>query len=133
MMDVLREYFCNTYGITKIPLLREQEAPMDEPEGHWEDPMMQMINRAPHRIPAAGGGGGGGGGGGVGAVCHPSYVVDNKMVFDKLAEICHTHSRWTYIKPFLRRCDGRSAFLALVNHFLIQTTLIIWRPRQNRS
>ena len=36
-MDALREYFHNTYGITKIPLLymvRQQEAPMDEPRGH---------------------------------------------------------------------------------------------------
>ena len=40
------------------------------------------------------------------------------MIFDKLAEICYTHSCWTYIKPFLRRHDGQSAFLALVNHFL---------------
>ena len=50
MMDALREYFCNTYGITKIPLLyvvREEEASRDEPEGHCEDPMMQMIDRAP--------------------------------------------------------------------------------------
>ena len=34
-MDALREYFCNTNGITIIPLLyvvREQEAPMDEPK-----------------------------------------------------------------------------------------------------
>ena len=59
MMDALREYFRNTYGITKIPLLyvvREQEAPMDEPKGHWKDPMIQMIDRAPHWVPAAGGG-----------------------------------------------------------------------------
>ena len=112
MMDALREYFRNIYGITKIPLLyvvREQETPRDEPEGHWEDPMMQMIDWAPHWIPAAGG---------AGAVRHPSYMVDNKMVFDKLAEICHTHSCWTYIRPFLRQCNGQSAFLALVNHFL---------------
>ena len=57
-MDALREYFCNTYGITKIPLLyvvREEEASRDEPEGHCEDPMMQMIDRAPHWTPAAGG------------------------------------------------------------------------------
>ena len=58
MMDALHEYFRNTYGITKIPLLymvHEQEVPMGEPEGHWEDPMMQMIDRAPHWVPAAGG------------------------------------------------------------------------------
>ena len=82
-MDALREYFRNTYGITKIPLLyvvHEQEAPMDEPEGHWEDPMMQMIDRAPLDPGSWGWGGGGGGGGwGVGAVRHPSYVVDNKL------------------------------------------------------
>ena len=73
-MDALREYFHNTYGITKIPLLYvvcKQEAPMDEPEGHWEDPLMQMIDRAPHWVLAAQG---------VGAVHHPSYMVDNKMV-----------------------------------------------------
>ena len=40
------------------------------------------------------------------------------MVFDKLAEICRTHGCWTYIKPFLCRCDGQSAFLALVNRNL---------------
>ena len=40
------------------------------------------------------------------------------MVFDKLPEICRTHSCWTYIKPFLHQHDGRSALLALVNHFL---------------
>ena len=40
------------------------------------------------------------------------------MVFDKLAEICRSQSCWTYIKPFLCRRDGRSAFLALVNYFL---------------
>ena len=51
MMDALHKYFRNTYGITRIPLLyvaREQEAHMDAPEGYWEDPMMQMIDRAPH-------------------------------------------------------------------------------------
>ena len=70
---------------------------------------MQMIDRAPHWVPEAGG---------VGAVRHPSYVVDNKTVFDKLAEICRIHGCWTYIKPFLRRCNGRSAFLALIKHYL---------------
>ena len=79
-MDALREYSHNMYGITKIPLLYvvcEQETHMDKPEGHWEDPLMQMINWAPHWILATGG---------VGAIRHLSYVVDNKMVFDKLAE-----------------------------------------------
>ena len=45
------------------------------------------------------------------------------MVFDKLAEICHTHSCWTYIKPFLCQCNGQSAFLALVNHTLGPTNV----------
>ena len=111
-MDALHEYFPNMYGIAKIPLLyvvHEQETPMDKLEGYWEDPLMQMIDWAPHWILAAGG---------VGAIRHPNYVVDNKMVFDKLTEICHMHGCWTNIKPFLYQRDGWSAFLALVNHYL---------------
>ena len=33
---------------------------------------------------------------------HPTFVTDNKMLFDKLAELTREHECWTYIKPHAR-------------------------------
>ena len=55
------------------PLLfvaRDDEAPRPGGEGEWDDPLAQMIDRAPHWIPA---------GGGASATQHPNFVINNKL------------------------------------------------------
>ena len=60
-MEAVNKYLCNIYGLIKIPLLnvtdtRQQESLGEGVETEWCDPLIQMINQAPHWIlPAAGG------------------------------------------------------------------------------
>ena len=67
-----------------------------------------MIERAPHTIKEANGT----------ITKHPSFVTDNKMLFDKLAELTRDHECWTYIKPHARARNGRAAYMAFKNHYL---------------
>ena len=49
---------------------------------------------------------------------HPTSVTDNKMFFDKLAELTRDHECWTYIKHHARARNGRAAYMAFKNHYL---------------
>ena len=67
-----------------------------------------MIERAPHTITEANGT----------IIKHPTFVTDNKMLFDKLAKLTREHECWTYIKPHARARNGRAAYMAFKNHNL---------------
>ena len=49
---------------------------------------------------------------------HPTYVADNKMFSDKLAELTCEYECWTYIKPHARARNGSEAYMAFKNHYL---------------
>ena len=77
------EFFKNCYGITSIPLayiFRKDTTPKEGEETDWDDPLEQMIERAPHTITGANG-----------TIKHPTFVTDNKMLFDQLAELTRDH------------------------------------------
>ena len=67
-----------------------------------------MIERAPHTITEANGT----------IIKHPTNVTDNKMLFDKLAELTREHECWTYIESHGRARNGRAAYMAFKNHYL---------------
>ena len=109
--DAIDEYFWNSFSMTNIPLvyvMREHVEPMEGEEDTWDDPLDQMIDRAPHFIPQVG----------ANPTRHPTFIVDNKTVFDKLAEITRSYACWSYIKPVLRSCNGQAAYVMFCNHYL---------------
>ena len=88
--------------------MREHVKPMEGEEDNWDDNLDQMIDRAPHFIPQVG----------AYPARHPTFIMDNKTVFDKLAQITRNYACWLYVKPFLRSCNGRAAYVAFRNHRL---------------
>ena len=48
---------------------------------------------------------------------HPTFIVDNKTVFDKPAEMTISYACWSYVKPFLRSCNGHATYIAFRNHY----------------
>ena len=108
--DGIDEFFHNCYRTTKIPLayiIRKDSTPKEGEETDWDDPLEQMIERAPHTTTEA-----------DGTIRHPTFKTDNKMFFDKLAELTCEHKCWTYIKPHARARNGREAYMAFKNHYL---------------
>ena len=78
--DAIDEYFRNAFVMTNIPLAyvtREHIKPMEGEEDNWDDPLDQMIDQAPHFIPKVG----------ANPARHPTFIIDNKTVLDKLAEM----------------------------------------------
>ena len=109
--DAINEYFRNLFSMTNIPLAyvtREHVELMEGEEDAWDDPLDQMIDRAPHFIPQVG----------ANPARHPTFIMDNKTVFDKLAEITRSYACWSYVKPFLRSCIGWAAYVTFRNHYL---------------
>ena len=96
------EFFRRCYGITSIPLPKEGE------ETDWNGQLEQIIDRAPHTIKEADGT----------AIKHPTFVTNNKMLFDKFAELTRDHECWTYIKPQARARDDRAAYMAFNKYYL---------------
>ena len=66
---------------------------------YWDDQLEQRIERAPHTITVANGT----------ITKHLPFVTDNKMLFDRLAEITREPDCWTYIKPHTRSEMERQA------------------------
>ena len=111
IFNPIDEYFWNSCGMTNIPLayiMREHINPMEGEEDSWDDPLDQMIDWVPHFIPQVG----------ANPARQPTFVVDNKTVFNKLAEMTRSYACWTYVKPFLCSHNGHAAYIAFYNHYL---------------
>ena len=124
--DGIDEFFRKCYGITSIPLayiIRKDITLKDGEETDWDDTLEQMIERAPHTITEAN----------RTIIKHSTFATDNKMVFDKHAELTREHECWTYLKPHARARNGRAAYMASKNHYLCPTILEIWLPQQSTS
>ena len=81
---------------------------MEGEEDTWDDPLDQMIDQAPHFIPQVG----------ANPTRQPTFIMHNKTVFDKLAEMTRSYTCWSYVKPFLRSRNGCAAYVAFHNHYL---------------
>ena len=81
---------------------------MEGEEDTWDDPLDQMIDRAPHFIPQVG----------ANPERHPTFILDNKTVFDKLGEMTRSYTCWSCDKPFLCSRNGWAAYVAFHNHYL---------------
>ena len=81
---------------------------MEGEEDTWDDPLDQMIDWAPHFIPQVG----------ANPTRHPTFIVDNKTVFDKLAEMTRNYACWLYVKSSLRSHNGQAAYVAFRNHYV---------------
>ena len=107
--DGIHEFFHKCYGITSIPLASSSgKTPHPRKGKKLTNPLEQMIERAPHTFTEADGT----------IIKHPTFVTDNKMLFDNLAELTREHQCWTYIKPHTRARNGREADMAFKNHYL---------------
>ena len=89
-------------------MIRKDTPPKEGEEADRDDLLEQMIDRAPHTITEANGT----------ITKHPTFVTDNKMLFDKLAELTREHECCTYIKPHARARNRRAAYMAFKNHYL---------------
>ena len=49
---------------------------------------------------------------------HPTFIMDNKTVSDKLAALTRSYACWLYVKPFLRSHNGWTNYIAFHNHYL---------------
>ena len=89
--DGIDEFLHKCYWITSSSLayiIRKDSTPKEGEDTDWDDPLKRMIERAPHTITEANGT----------IIKHPTFVTDNKMPFDKLAELTREHECWTYIQ-----------------------------------
>ena len=68
-----------------------------------------MIEKAPQTITEANGT----------IIKHPIFVTDNETLFDKLVELAREHEGWTNIMPHARVRNGRAAYMAFKNHYLV--------------
>ena len=89
-------------------MIRKNTTPKEGEQADRDDLLEQMIDAAPHTITEANGT----------ITKHPTFVTDNKMLFDKLAELTREHECWTYIKPHARARNRRAAYMAFKNHYL---------------
>jgi hypothetical protein len=109
-IDAIQDHFSTCLGETKAPLAYvirdEATVPVeaDDPQGNYATLEEEMIRRMPH-TDAAGDG-------------LPTYQHDRTKVWQALSDMTRDEKCWTYVKPFQRARDGRSAFLALHTHYL---------------
>ena len=72
--DGTDEFSSKCYGKTNIPLayiIRKDTTPKEGEETDWDDPLEQMIERAPHNITQGNGT----------IIKHPAFVTGNKRLF----------------------------------------------------
>ena len=104
-------------GETKIPLAYTAHcthtAPLaaTNPAENYKTPQDEMIARAPHLYHPSGAAAGV-------MENHPTFVIDNRLVWKIMADTCQDHPLWTWIKPFQRSKDGYSAYWALWDHYI---------------
>ena len=111
LLTRLMNIFNNSFSMTNIPLayiMREHVKPMEGKEDNWDDPLDQMVDQAPHFIPQVG----------ANPTRHPTFIMDNKTVFDKMAEMTRNYACWSYVKSFLRSRNGQAAYIMFHNHYL---------------
>ena len=109
--DGIDEFFCKCCGITSILvayIMRKDCIHKEGEETDLDDPLEQMIERAPHTITEANGT----------IIKHPTFMTDNKMFFDKLVELSREHEWWTHSKSHARARNRRTAYMAFKNHYL---------------
>jgi hypothetical protein len=87
----------------------------NDPPTNYTSRWSEMCVRMPHYTTTAGV-----------RIPMPTYEEDNRKVWDKLATIFDTSDDYTYMKPYQRERDGRTAYMALYGHFLE----IHWRETQ---
>ena len=110
-LDGINEFSHKCYGITSTYLayiIRKDSTTKENEDTDMDDPLEQMIERAPHTLTEAN----------DTIIKHHTFVTDNKMHFDKLAELTRDYECWTYIKPHARARNGRAAYMAFKNHYL---------------
>ena len=101
--DGIDEFSHKCYRITSIHLayiMRKDSTPKEKKDTDMDDPLEQMIERVPHTLTEVN----------DTIINHHTFVTDNKMLFDKLAELTRDHECWTYIKPCARARNGRVYF-----------------------
>lgn len=109
-LEGLVEYLRACPGETKIPLsyvtrkTREVLPEHQDPSGNYPDAFDEMVNRAPHFQ--------------ANNAEHPTFLNDNRAVWQIISDWCRDDPCWTYVKPFQRRRDGRGAYFGLWNHYL---------------
>ena len=105
------KFFHKCYGITSIHLayiIRKDSTPKEKEDTDVDDPLVQMIEGALHTLTEANGT----------IIKHHTFVTDNKMLFDKFAELPREYECGTYVKPHARARNGRAAYMAFKNHYL---------------
>ena len=108
--DTIDEYYWNSFSMTNIPLAyvtREHVEPMEGEEDNWDHCLDPMIDQETHFIPQVG----------ANPTRQPTFIVDNKTVFDKLAEMNRNYACWLYVKPFLHSRNGQAAYISFLNHY----------------
>ena len=119
--DGMDEFFRTCYRITSIPLaniIRKETTPKEGEETDWDDPLDQMIERAPCRLRGK-------------WHHHETLHIYDRQLFDKLAELTRDHECWTYIKPHARARNGRAAYMAFKNHYLGSNNIGKMLPQQS--
>ena len=112
-MESIFEWLRGFQGVTKIPLAyvvrrKEEVTPGDNDlPGNYTSPEEEMVQRAPHFEMVNGV-----------KEMDPTFVTDNRKVWDLLSSLLRDKDPWTYMKPYMKSRDGRKAYLAVWNHYL---------------
>ena len=110
-IDMIKAHLRGHLGITGIPLayvVRETEAPQEDPEEGFTNQLDEMIARAPIAQVGADGA----------VLYNATYLMDRERVWDIISTITQSHECWAYAKKGQRRRDGRVAFKAIYDHYL---------------
>lgn len=112
--DAIEHWMRGCLGATGIPLAYVIRENVDVPN-HGDDPVEnyngnhtdELIARAPHKTLFGGA-----------MVFTAEYKADNILVWEKISELTRDHTSFTYIRSFMRKQDGRGAYMALKKNYL---------------
>ena len=116
-LEAVAEWLTQHLGISNAPLsyvvreaidcpLAADDPPFGEAGSVYSSPQEEIIARSPIRSA------------GIILTYEADFVVDNKAVWELLASLCRDKDCWTHVKPFLRKKNGRGAYLALWSYYL---------------